>query len=305
MIPPNYPNLNIFTRFQSPDRGFGLKSVLYISHGTPILSEQAYFSVADGRNLSLAQENDPSFQALSCPAPITAEDRFNANNFETGNNRCSIFLTASGFNHSCRPNVYFAWNWRSRRLTVNAIVDIPTDTEIFVNYHAGDYLKNVKNRRRELRQTYGFECDCEACQADTAFGTASRERRKKMRYLDQNIDQNQSPNLPQQNRDQPQRRNQTLADIKAFSFLLQLEGLFYPQLADVYGKEISWYIIEMQLAADRAESARYQSERPVESLRRDALQAARLKLDLDVACNGHNSPEVVKTLNLISDLDEE
>ena len=107
-IPPNYPSTDVFTKFQSPGKGWGLKAICYLPRGSPILSDWAYFSIANNANLSRVQENDESFKELSCPAPVSAEKRFDANNFQMGKSQRGIFLRASRFNHSCRPNAYFA-----------------------------------------------------------------------------------------------------------------------------------------------------------------------------------------------------
>ena len=304
-IPPNYPSTDVFTKFQSPGKGLGLKSNCYLPRGSPILSDWAYFSIANNANLSRVQEDDEAFKELSCPAPVSAKKRFDANNFQMGKAQRGIFLRASRFNHSCRPNAYFAWNGTSRRLTIHAILDIPANTEIFLNYLPQDYLKPVAQRRQALRQKYGFTCSCVACESDAAFGALSRERRSNMRTLDGNISQNLDSDPPRQYENEPLLRNRFLVDIKTFAFLLDLEGLRYPQLADVYAQEIFWYRIEMELVAAGAESGRYESENPVASLRMNALEVARKKLDLDVGSTGHSSPEVKKTLRLIDDLQHE
>ena len=304
-VPLNYPSEDVFTSFQSPGKGWGLRSTCYLPRGSPILSEWAYFSVANNADLSPFQANDDSFKNLSCPAPVTAKKRFDVNNFEMGRTQRGIFLRASRFNHSCRPNAYFAWNGTSRRLTVHAILDIPKNAEIFINYLPQDYLKPVTARRQALRRKYGFFCCCVACEQDTAFGASSSERRSSMRTLNENISRNQNQNQPRHYEHEPLLRNKLLVDIKTFAFLLNLEGLRYPQLADVYAQEVLWYQIEVELVAAGAESGRYESETPVASLRMNALEAARKKLDLDVASTGHNSPEVKKALRLINDLQQE
>lgn len=310
-IPPNYPNTKMVTKFDSPGKGVGIKSVVHIPRGTPILSDWHYIAITDDTNLGHMQAEDETFRGLICP-PLGAQDsrdeptrRFDANSFAMGRNRRGIFLEASRFNHSCRPNAHAAWNYKSRRLTVHAIVEIPINTEIFLNYRTEDYSEPSIQRQEKLRGTYGFVCTCEACDPNTAFGMASRDRRSRMRILDQSIDRGQDPGLPLQNQNQPQVRNQVFANLKSVGLLLEMEGLFYPQLADVYGKAITWYRIEMDLAENGVESARYQSRGPKESLRSEALEFARQKLDCDVACNGHNSPEVLRTLKLIETLKEE
>lgn len=111
-----------------------------------------------------------------------------------------------------------------------------------------------------------------------------------MRTLDNRIENNT-------NTTQRAQRNQLLADIQAFSLLLQQEGLFYPQLADSFGEQVSWYRTEMEYVANGAESAAYKA-----GLRGKALEAARAKLDWDVVCTGYDSPEFKKTMKVICEL---
>ena len=92
-------------------------------------------------------------------------------------------------------------------------------------------------------------------------------------------------------------RIQRQVDIKWFIVLLQDEGLLYPQLADAYHKEIKWHIREMEHVAAGTVSTQSSAGH-----RSDALKIATMKLDLDVVCNGHKSPQVTKTLRQIYDL---
>ena len=111
-----------------------------------------------------------------------------------------------------------------------------------------------------------------------------------MRDLEQQIKDNKRSTVPDV-------RNQRLANIKKFILLLQQEGLVYPQQADMYNEEIDWHQMELKYVTTGAEHARYKA-RCLE----EALQIARNKLYLDVACTGYNSPCVKSTLNLIDKL---
>ena len=91
-------------------------------------------------------------------------------------------------------------------------------------------------------------------------------------------------------------REQLLANIQTSITLLNKVGLIYPQLADMYSEAVWWYQVEVQRAT-RAEHSRYN----VACLEK-ALQIARDKLYLDVACNGHDSPVIEETLNTIAEL---
>ena len=208
----------------------------------------------------------------------------------SGKEKQGIFPRSSWLNHSCVPNAHFAWNYKTKRLTVHAIVDISKGEEIFIDYRNHDYLDARDERRQALSDDYNFNCACPACTPNTEFGMASQERRRQMRDLKNYIKQNKNPTVPDQ-------KIQLLTNIKSFILLLQQEGLFYPQLADMYQEEVMWYSREMNSGTITAGDPRYRA-RCLE----EALQVARHKLDLDVVCNGYAAPEVAKTLKLIENL---
>lgn len=295
---PTYANLPLYEIFNSPLGGLGLRAIIDIPFGTPIISEPELFSKVVGRRVTNIQENFAEFQALSCPGPSqTSGARFKANSFEMGKdnkgkNREGIFLEPSRLNHSCIPNAYFAWNRTSRRITVHASLDIPRGEEIFVNYNHRAYHHTRDERRQELLHDYHFNCTCPACQPNTVFGIASQDRRRQMHDLEGNINRIKDSNIPAD-------RTELLANIRAYISLLKEEGLLYPQLADMYDREVRWYTVEMRRATSGAEHDRYRAE-----CLEDALRAARNKLCLDIACNGLESPYVAKTLRLIERLKE-
>ena len=275
--------------------GVGLRALANIPFGFPIISESALFSKAKNVRVSRTQAELDDFRELSCPTnPRTSDNVFAANSFgmgKTGNKENQgIFPTASRLNHSCVPNAYFAWNWKSKTLTVHALTPIPSGQEILVNYRVLNYLKTGAERRQELSNDYHFVCNYPACEPNTDFSAASEDRRTKMRELEQQVKDDRRSTVPDV-------RNQRLANIKKFILLLQQEGLVYPQQADMYDEEIEWYQKELKYVTTGAEHARYKA-RCLE----EALQVARNKLCLDVACTGYNSPCVKSTLDLIEKL---
>lgn len=292
-LPPTYPQVILYRQSQCPGKGLGLKAARNIPRGTPILAEAELFWIAGTPDPPPVQASKPEFQALSCPVvPHTARARFAANNFEMGKSgrrmKRGIFVTASRFNHSCVPNAHFTWNAASKLLTIHAIVDITQGQEIFLNYHPKDYLKPAIERQQELRTSYSFVCGCPACQPNTDSKRASEARRQWMAGLNSIIGLNQNTHTQGQ-------REQLLANIQFFGRQLQEERLFYPQLADVYGKEISWYRREIQLVINGAGRTRL-------LYKEEALKVATAKLDLDVVCSGHDSSEVRDTLRTIREL---
>ena len=276
---------------QLPGKGLGIRASIDIPRGTPLLIEEALFSKR-GNAVPQIWTQHAAFLALFCPvtpgSPATPEKRFDVNNFSMNGTEKGIFLKASRFNHSCRPNAYFAWNSRSRRIAINAIFDIRTNDEICLNYIPRFFARARSERHRKLRH-YEFTCQCPACELDSEFGIASAERRKRMEILEPRLDRHETAS------------KQRLLDIDHFELLLKREGLAYPHLADLYRIKASWYMIEMNSATSQGmtnlEYRRF--------CRGCALQAARDQLDLDITANGHDSPIVDRTVELIREIGRE
>ena len=277
---------------QIPGKGLGIQASIDIPRGTPLLTEQALFSKRGNAVVPQIWAQHAAFLALFCPvapaSPATPEKRFNANNFQMNGTERGIFLKASRFNHSCIPNAYFAWNPRSRCITINAVVDIRTNDEICLDYMPKFFAKSRSGRHRELRH-YAFTCQCPACLSNSEFGSASEERRKRMGILEPHLNRNETAS------------KQRLLDIEHFELILKREGLVYPHLAGLYHLRASWYMIEMNSATSQGvhnlEYRRF--------CRNSALQAARDELDLDITANGHDSPVVDRTVEFIREIGRE
>jgi len=80
---------------------------------------------------------------------------------------------AARFNHSCLPNVYHRYNPNIDRLTIHALRDIRHGEEICTAYI--DICYDTAERRRVL-QHWGFECRCEACEAQDPAREARRNK---------------------------------------------------------------------------------------------------------------------------------
>lgn len=71
-----------------------------------------------------------------------------------------ILFTGTILNHSCLPNVIFGE--RDNQMYFIAIRDIEKGEEICDSYI--DITLPSKKRKKELKDQYGFECQCERCQ---------------------------------------------------------------------------------------------------------------------------------------------
>lgn len=73
------------------------------------------------------------------------------------------YVEASICNHSCRPNT--SPIFESFRMEIRAMTTIKKGEEIFISYDA-DLTKPQKDRRKDLRERYYFDCCCQRCQEE-------------------------------------------------------------------------------------------------------------------------------------------
>ncbi|KAK0515283.1 hypothetical protein JMJ35_002662 [Cladonia borealis] len=304
------------TTTQIPRKGLDLIATMHISRGALLLAETALFSVSNvlepfsrsnQRSISAQAPQFPQFQTLVSKAdPPTDESRFETNNFDMGTDwnggkTRGIFFQASRFNHSCVPNAYFVWNPELNKgqglLTIYAIQDIDPYHEILVNYRIDDWYKLKDACQAGLNDAYGFLCDCVACQRQPGhqFGAKSDARRQRMQALKTQIDdRNWNLNTPRGREAKRQNINKLIDNIRQ-------EGLICPALAEALDElgKLAKDELGVAKAANAMSAAAY-----VRDCREIALQIAREKLDLDVCCNGSQSPVVMAALEFIWDLDD-
>ncbi|EGZ10465.1 hypothetical protein PHYSODRAFT_518318 [Phytophthora sojae] len=95
--------------------------------------------------------------------------RVNCNAFsvanEFTNEAVGIGLYPEGalFNHDCDPNCVVSF--KGREMQVRVVRDIEVDEELTVSYV--ELLQSTKARRRELKESYFFDCECKRCKAAT------------------------------------------------------------------------------------------------------------------------------------------
>jgi len=87
---------------------------------------------------------------------------------------------ATRLNHSCSPNVGFAFDGPTIRLFTTRRV-LPGE-ELFYCYNDVVYHHSARVRRAFLKHTYGFDCTCAACNA-AAFADKSDRRRRTIACL--------------------------------------------------------------------------------------------------------------------------
>jgi hypothetical protein len=183
----------LYTVLPTPGEGLGCFTTSPIPAGTLLLAETPLFNVREPRTNAavtdafsqLAQAQQEQYLSLyaqdaTAQGDAKVIDIFNSNAWQTGP-RTSICPGAARFNHACVPNASFAWNSRSSQITVHAIVDIPSDTQIYLSY---ERPYQTMSSRQEKLSAYGFVCACSTC-GDGAV--ASDLRRARMVVLDARI----------------------------------------------------------------------------------------------------------------------
>lgn len=203
-----------------------------------------------------------------------------------------IFKDASLFNHSCIPNAYFAWNPDigldgEGRLTVHAVRDIAFGDEVVVNYRPDKSYEGRKVRMRELSRVYGFNCTCPACNTQSPIAAQSEQNRDFMKKIVN------SRQLRRQNPTPIQRRTE-LNNLRSLLDDIKIEGIIFPQQAEIYGWLAEWCARELAQGGIVVMSR--------EESREMGLEAAREKLKLEILCTGDRSSGVEETLDLIAQI---
>jgi hypothetical protein len=93
-----------------------------------------------------------------------------------------VFLLGSRFNHSCIPNINFAYNPDLDKETFHAVRNITAGEELTITYIDG--MNRTRKQRQVELDKRGFICDCPACE-NTKEGETREKKRAQMLDLDQ------------------------------------------------------------------------------------------------------------------------
>ena len=286
----NVNPLALYIIKESPGKGLGMFATTKIRKGTRILAEKPFFTLAKSPELSWSDpyaQNDKSeafdrlptskrlkYMQLHCPKRTDCSvlvSIYEANCYEMGSGDC-VCSETSRINHSCIPNAHYSWNDNIRRLTVHAVKDIPKGEEITVSYCSG--FCTLKGRRRKL-MPYVFTCLCSACQEDTDFGRLSRNRRREMVDLRQEIEEFQDDS-------RAARAKYTYCDeqsaILKILRVIDEEGLVHEK-SMVYRDAVDWALEK--------------------GYREVALKYASKELEVDLCCAGKDSPSYQETKSFL------
>lgn len=180
----------------SPGKGRGVFAAKDIPKGALVMEEMPLLTISrpaghcvtpaevDRAFSNLTSQQQSLFLSLS-DAGIRAENRTNKvyRIFQTNaltddpDTHSYICTKASLINHSCIPNATWHFSSTSGKCVISALASMKEGEELTLNYAGDIYWMKSKQRKACLRYSWGFECDCKACQSDTAFGVASDYRR--------------------------------------------------------------------------------------------------------------------------------
>ncbi|GMF60736.1 unnamed protein product [Phytophthora fragariaefolia] len=119
------------------------------------------------------KEQVPSFDELQRELETEILELFgrvNCNAFSVANDVTNaavgigMFPEGALFNHDCDPNCVVSFNEREMR--VHVVRDVEVGEELTVSYV--ELMQSTKARRKELKESYFFDCECKRCQAAIA-----------------------------------------------------------------------------------------------------------------------------------------
>ena len=101
----------------------------------------------------------------------------------------ALYIPASIFNHSCRPNTSTVFN--GTLLQIRALRDIESGEEILISYYPA--VESRKNRKEKLQNTFYFDCQCPRCSSEDddalLFQEVERITRKLKEVLDRDVEE--------------------------------------------------------------------------------------------------------------------
>jgi hypothetical protein len=200
-------NANDFVEVRGSNRkGLGTFATRTIAFGTRIIAETGLLQIdrktSDAaaiiqafESLSLSQQSVYlSLHEFACDSFIRAAERELGQHWENilhihrkvlgiwaANSFGDVFLLGSRINHSCIPNVNFAYNSTLGKQTFHAVREIAAGEELTIMYIQG--TNRLRNQRQAELRKWGFTCGCPACE-DMSNG---EKRRAELLDLDQQL----------------------------------------------------------------------------------------------------------------------
>jgi hypothetical protein len=165
-----------------PTNGFNAEGIRDSYNALTQADQQAYLSLFSYVGLDLKRQAEKGLHMPWNDIDATVREVLAiavTNMFNRG-----VFLLGSRINHSCIPNVNFAFNENLNKTTFHAVRDIEEGEELTLSYL--DVANRPHATRRSELASRGFECSCPACQ-DTPDGGKMEEQRAILFKLDNEL----------------------------------------------------------------------------------------------------------------------
>lgn len=200
MIKTNNETTEIFEIKSTQSNGLGAFATKKIKRGQLILTEEPIFIYPQNitqnhletlllPKLKTSQRNS-FFQLNDCfnPQNPTPLGIVHTNGIQTDENLLNgaMYALIARLNHSCRPNVVYSWNERTKMGRLFALKEISPGEEICQSYSA-ELLASRDERRAYVLDRYKFVCECEVCSLSGEELRKSDIRRKLLPRIEQGI----------------------------------------------------------------------------------------------------------------------
>ncbi|KDQ11251.1 hypothetical protein BOTBODRAFT_463425 [Botryobasidium botryosum FD-172 SS1] len=191
-------------------KGLGVTATRALARGEIVMIEEPLFTQTGFRSLesvlsafsglSSSEKRNYLLPANCHPDLHSLQGIYETNCFPLGPNsrlqsrhadRSGVFLLASRFNSSCRPNVENYWHTKTQTLRIIAQRDIRKGEELCIAY--SELLAPREARQAFLRHNFGFDCTCEVCSLQGDASRRSDERRVALGKLYEDIGFIQNP----------------------------------------------------------------------------------------------------------------
>ena len=100
-----------------------------------------------------------------------------------------LFRTLSRVNHSCLPNAFFSYNWRTHCGSLRACRRIGVDSEITISYNPMEDWQDTAQRRQYLTEHWKLECRCSVCNEVLKGSNSHKAVREQLRSANAQLEE--------------------------------------------------------------------------------------------------------------------
>lgn len=151
-------------------------------------------------SLSFYCDKEEDERALKAPeiVAIFENNCFKICNSQNTADVWAVFFKAGNLNHSCIPNSHASWDRTTGTLELCALSKISKDEELTITYE-NCFFDLYVARQAKLKDKYGFDCDCEACDMTTTLWLETETKRKRIADIEELFEKQKTvKNLPRE-----------------------------------------------------------------------------------------------------------